>query len=104
MLPGPGSGGAERMACSLMRTLHREQPEARLLSLRVSPFGMDLGGTLAQKRIAVWHPGKRQGFDPRTFARLVRVLDSCGPRPTLSLYLQSLAQRVPSLAKREGLR
>lgn len=87
-----------------MRTLDREQLEAGLLGLLDPPCGTVPEETLAQNDISVWHPGKSQGFDPQTFARLVRVLDRCGPHPTLSLYLRGLAQRAPSPAKREELR
>ena len=102
VLPGIGSG-VEGMESNLMRTLDREQLEAGLLGLSDPPGGTVPEETLAQNGICVWHPGKRQGFDPQTFARLVRVLDSCGPRPTLSPHLQGSAQRAPSPAPREEL-
>ncbi len=50
-------------------------------------------------------PGKRRGFDPRTFVRLARVLDRVEPRvgSALSLHPQGLARRAPALDKHEGL-
>jgi hypothetical protein len=104
VLPGLGGGGVERMASNLMRTLDRRQLEAGLLGLLDPPFGTDLEETLAQDEISVWHPGKRQGFDPQTFAWLVRVPDRVGPNAALSLHLQGSAQRAPSPHRREGLR
>ena len=94
VLLGLGSGGAERMAAKLMRTLDRERFEAGVISLLDPPFGTDLEETLAQDGIPVWHPGKRRGFDPRTFVRLTRVLDRFGPHvgSALSPHLQGLAQ------------
>jgi hypothetical protein len=105
-LPGLGSGGAERMAANLMRTLGRERVDVGVISLLDPPFRTDLEETLAQDGISVWHPGKRQGFDPLTFVGLVCVLDRVGPHAgsALSLHLQGLAQRAPSLQKYESLR
>jgi hypothetical protein len=89
-----------------MPTPGRERVEAGALSFLGLPFGTDLEETLAQDGISVWHPGKRQGFDPLTFVGLVCVLDRVGPHAgsALSLHLQGLAQRAPSLQKYESLR
>jgi hypothetical protein len=103
VLPGLG-GGVERMASNLMRTLDWKQLEARLLGLLDPPFGTDLEETLAQDGISVWHPGKRQGFDPQTFAWPVRVPDRVGPNAALSLHLEGSVQRTPSPDERERLR
>ncbi len=94
------------MAANLMRTPDRERFEAGVISLvDPPPFGKDLVETPARDGIAVWHPGKRRGFDPRTFVRLARVLERVGPHvgSALSLHPQGLAQRAPSLDKHEGL-
>lgn len=104
VLPCLGSGGTERMAANLMRTLDRERFEAGVISLLAPPFGTDLEETLAQYGIPVWHLGNRRGFEPRTFVRLVRVLDRVGPHAALSLHLQGLAQRAPSLDRHKRLR
>jgi hypothetical protein len=103
-LPGLGSGGAERMAANVVRTLDRERCEAGVISLLNPPFGTDPEETIAQDEIPVWHLGKRRSFDPRTFARLARALDRFGPHAgsAPSLDPQGLAQRAPSLDKDEG--
>jgi hypothetical protein len=105
VLPGLGSGGAQRMAANLMRTLDRGRLEAGVISLLDPPFDTDLEETLAQDEICVWPLGKRRGFDPRTFVRLARVLDRVGLHvgSALSLRPQGLAQRAPALDKHEGL-
>jgi hypothetical protein len=87
------------MAANLMRTLDRERFEAGVIGLIGPPFGTDLEETLAQDGIPVWHLGKRRGFDPRTFVRLVRVLERVGS--ALSPHPQGLAQRAPSLDEHE---
>jgi glycosyltransferase involved in cell wall biosynthesis len=94
------------MTANLMRTLDRERFEAGVIRLLDSPFGADLGETLAQDGAPVGHLGKRQGFDPRMFVRLARVLDRFGLHvgSALSPHLRGLAQRAPSLGKHEGLR
>jgi hypothetical protein len=88
-----------------MPTLGRKRVEAGVLVLPGLPFGTDLEKTFAQDGIPVWYPGKRQGLDPQTFARLVRVLDRVGPcgGSALSLYLQGLAQRALSLDEHKRL-
>jgi hypothetical protein len=89
-----------------MPTLGRERVEDRVLGLLDLPFGTDLEKTFAQSGIPVWYPGKRQGLDPQTFARLVRVLlDRVGPceGSALSLYLQGLARRALSLDEHKRL-
>jgi hypothetical protein len=92
------------MASDLMRTLDRERLEIGLLGLLDPPLGTDLEEILAQDGISVWHPGKRQSFDPQTFAWLVRVPDRGGPNAALSLHLQGSAQWAPSPNESEGLR
>ena len=47
VLPGLGSGGAERMVANLMRTLDRERFEAGVIGLLDPLFGTDLVETLA---------------------------------------------------------
>ena len=47
VLPGLGSGGAERMVADLMRTLDRERFEAGVISLLDPLFGTKLVETLA---------------------------------------------------------
>jgi hypothetical protein len=102
VLPGLGDG-AERLAANAIPTLGRERVEAGVVGLPGLPFGTDLEESLAQDGISVWHPGKRQGLDPQTLARLGRVLDRVGPYggSALSLYLQEFVQRAPSLDEHE---
>jgi hypothetical protein len=101
VLPSLG-GGFERMASSLMRTLDRKQLEAGLLGLLDPPFSTHLEETLAQDDFSVWHPGKRQEFDPQTVAWLVRVLDRVGPHAALPPHLQGSAQCASSPDEHEG--
>jgi hypothetical protein len=105
VLLGLDSGGAERIAANLMRTLNRVRFGAGLISLLDPPVGTDLTEILAQEGILVWHLGKRQGFDPRIFVRLARFLDrvGCPTGSALSLHPRGLAQRAPALDEHEGL-
>jgi hypothetical protein len=84
----------------------RGRVEAGVISLLDPPFRTDLEETLAQDGISVWHPGKRQGFDPQTFVRLARVLDRVGSQGGSAIlpHLQGITQRAPSLDKHEELR
>ena len=93
------------MAANLMPTLGRKRVKAGVISLLGTPLVTDLEETLDQEGTTVWQLSKRRGFDPQTFVRLVRVRDRGGPYggSTLSLHLQGLAQRAPSLDKHEGL-
>ena len=70
------------------------------------PFDKGLEETLVSRRTMVWHPVERQGLDPRTFVRLVRVPDRIGPRADsdLRLRLRGSTPRVWSLDKHEGFR
>lgn len=79
ILPGLGSGGAERMAVNLMRTLDREQFEVGAISL-FDPLGTELDGLLARDGIPVSYLGKRRGFDPRLFERVARALERFRPQ------------------------
>jgi glycosyltransferase involved in cell wall biosynthesis len=97
--PGLGSGGAGRVAADLMPTLNRERFEAGVIGLLDPPFGTDLEETLAQDVIPVRQLGERRGFGPRTFVRLVRVLERVGS--ALSPHLQGFTQRAPSLDEHE---
>ena len=92
------------MAAHLMPTLGRGRFRAGVISLLDPPFGTDLEETLDQGGTSVWQLSKCRGFDPQTFVRLVRVRDRGGPYggSTLSLHLQGLAQRAPSLDKHGG--
>ena len=91
------------MAAHLMPTLGWKRVKAGVISLLDPPFGTGLEETLDQEGTPVWRTSKRRGFDPQTFVRLVRVRDRGGPYggSTLSLHLQGLAQRAPSLDKHE---
>ncbi len=93
------------MAANLMPTLGRERFKAWVISILDPPFGTDSEEILDQERIPVWQLSKRRGFDPQTFVRPIRVRDRVGPYggSTLSLHLQGLAQRAPSLDKHEEL-
>ncbi len=94
------------MAANLIPTLGRERFKAGVISLLDPPFGTDLEETHDQEGAPVWQLSKRRGFDPQTFVRLICVRDRVGPYggSTLSLHLQGLAQRAPSLDKRQRLR
>jgi hypothetical protein len=87
-----------------MQTLDWKRFEAGAIGLSDPMFGTYQKGILAQDGgISEWHLGKRQGSDPRTFARLARVADRVGSRAGAVFhflhYVQILAQRPPSLDK-----
>jgi glycosyltransferase involved in cell wall biosynthesis len=98
MLPGLGNGGAEWMATNLMRTLDREQFEVAAISLR-DPLGASLDAIFAQEGIPVWYLGKRQGFDPRMFARVARALERFRPH-VVHTHSYVLRYALPYLAYR----
>ena len=54
VVPGLGSGGAERMAADSARTLYRERFEVGAISLP-DPLGANLGEILARNGVTVWH-------------------------------------------------
>ena len=101
VVPGLGGGGAERMAFDLMRTLDRERFEAGVISLRDPPFGTNLEEILAQNGIPVWHLGKRRGFDPRTFVRLVRTLERIRP-DVVHTHTYALRYALPYALRRRA--
>ncbi len=70
--------GAERVAVSLARGLDQTRFECGVVSL-YDAFSGGLESDLAARGIQVWHLGKRRGFDPRMWHRLVRVIASFGP-------------------------
>jgi hypothetical protein len=105
VLSGLGSGGAGRMAANLIPTLDRDRFEAGVISLLDPPFGTGPEETLAQDGIPVWPLGRRQGFDPRTFVRLARVLDRFGSHvgSALSPHLQGLAPHLRQTSARDSV-
>src|SRR5918995_5738570 len=73
ILPDFGSGGAQRMAVHLMRTLDRERFETKAVSL-YDRTGTDLEDILSESDIPVRYLGKRRGLDPRMFMEIYRIL------------------------------
>ncbi|HEX2741533.1 MAG TPA: glycosyltransferase [Rubrobacter sp.] len=73
------SGGAERVAANLLRTLDPEQFDARAISLR-GPLGSALEQTLAEDKIPVWYLGKEKGFNPLVLARVTRTMERFRPQ------------------------
>jgi glycosyltransferase involved in cell wall biosynthesis len=70
--------GAERMAVSLACGLDRARFEPAVVSL-FDPFPEGFEPVLKQAGIGAWHLGKRRGFDPRMYPRLIRVLRAFRP-------------------------
>ncbi len=93
------------MATNLMPTLGRERFKTGVISILDPPFGTDSEEIPDQGGTPVWQLSKRRRFDPQTFVRPIRVRARVGPYggSTLSLHLQGLAQRAPSLGKHEEL-
>jgi len=73
------SGGAERVAASLLRTTDPEQFDVAAITLR-GPFGSALERTLAQDGIPVWYMGKDKGFDPSVVAQVIRAMRRFRPQ------------------------
>jgi glycosyltransferase involved in cell wall biosynthesis len=101
VLPGLGSGGAERMAFYMVRSLDRERFEAGVISLLNPPFGTNLEETLVQDGIPVWHLGKRRGFDPRVFVRFARTLDRFKPH-VVHTHTYALRYALPYMLRRRA--
>jgi glycosyltransferase involved in cell wall biosynthesis len=70
--------GAERMAVSLACGLDRSRFEPAVVSL-YDAFPEGFEPVLKQAGIDAWHLGKRSGFDPQMYPRLIRVLRSFRP-------------------------
>lgn len=106
LLPGLRSGAAECLAANSVSILSQERVEARPLGLFDHPFGKDVEETLEQEETSVGQQSKCRAFNPQTSVLLIRVLDRGGPHggSALERRLRGLAQRAPSLAKREELR
>jgi glycosyltransferase involved in cell wall biosynthesis len=73
------SGGAERVAASLLRTSDPEQFDVAAITLR-GPFGSALERTLAKDGIPVWYMGKDKGFDPSVVAQVTRAMRRFRPQ------------------------
>ncbi len=86
------SGGAERVAASVLRTLDPEQFDVAAITLR-GPFGSALERTLAEGGIPVWYMGKDKGFDPLVLARVTRTIRHFQPQV---LHTHSYALRYAS--------
>jgi len=70
--------GAERIAVTLACELDKARFETAMLSL-YDPIPGGLEPLLAEAGVPVRHLGKRRGFDPRMFGRLLRVLREWRP-------------------------
>ncbi len=70
--------GAERVAVSLASALDRTRFAVEVVSL-YDAFPEGFEPLLAEAGIAVRHHGKRQGFDPRMFPRLMRTIRAFTP-------------------------
>ena len=88
--------GAESVAVSLARRLDGARFECGLVSL-YDAFSDGFEPALVERGIAVWHLGKRRGFDPRMWPRLIRVLREFRPDVvhTHSYILRYTASRGP---------
>jgi glycosyltransferase involved in cell wall biosynthesis len=73
------SGGAERVAASLLRTSDPEQFDVAAITLR-GPFGSALERTLAADGIPVWYMGKDKGFDTSVVAQVTRAMRRFRPQ------------------------
>ena len=73
------SGGAERVAASLLRNSDPEQFDVAAITLR-GPFGSALERTLAADGIPVWYMGKDKGFDTSVVAQVTRAMRRFRPQ------------------------
>lgn len=78
ILPNFGSGGAERMAAYLIRTLDRTRYEVAAISL-FDRTETDVQGIIDTSGVRVWYLGKHLGPDLRMYARVGSVLRSYRP-------------------------
>src|SRR5438128_324912 len=78
IIPSFGLGGAEQMAGHLMTGLcgFVEVSGASLYPAQNS----SIENGLRQNAIPLWHLGKREGFDPRMYSRLDRLLQETAPQ------------------------
>lgn len=96
-LPSFGVGGAEQMAGHLMTGLSGmvEVMGASLLPATNS----SIERRLKQQGIRLWHLDKRQGFDPRMYARVDRVLREAQPQ-VVHTHLSVLRYVLPMVLRR----
>jgi glycosyltransferase involved in cell wall biosynthesis len=93
VLANLGAGGAERMAVHIVSGLNRQRFEGAVVAL--SPrFGSDLEQSLNESGVQVWHLGKGQGFDWRTYYRLHRVFREYKPH-VLHTHVHVLRYALP---------
>jgi len=78
VLPDFGSGGAERMAVYLVRTLNPDKYRVAVISL-FDRTETDVQEMVDQSGARVWYLHKRLGFDPRMYIRIGKVLQSYRP-------------------------
>jgi hypothetical protein len=84
-------------------TLDQERVRSRLLRLSGSSLATGLEDTLGPEKTPEWQLSKRYGFDPKTYTRLIPVLDQVGlySGSAVSPHLRGSAQRASSLVERE---
>lgn len=78
ILPTLKPAGAENVVLSLASRLDRSRFDVVVVSL-YEAFPEGLESVLYERRIPVWHLGKRRGPDPRMYSRLQHVVDEFQP-------------------------
>ena len=94
------SGGAERVAANLLRTMDPKQFDARAIALR-GPFGSTSERTLAEDGIPVWYMDKGRGLDPLVLARVARTMERFRPH-VVHTHTYALRYALPYMLLRRA--
>src|SRR5579862_2295976 len=97
ILPSLGVGGAEQMAGHLMTGLSGLVEVTGVSLLPATDSSIER--KLKERGIALWHLDKRQGFDPRMYGRLDRLLCDVQPQ-VVHTHLSVLRYALPALLRR----
>ena len=92
------SGGAERVASNLLRTLDPKQFDVGAICLR-GPFGSEHEKILAEDGLPVWYMNKESGFDPLVLARVSRIMEEFRPQ-VVHTHTYTLRYALPYMLRR----
>ncbi len=94
-VPSLNLGGAERVTVHILSGLDRNRFEPSVIVFG-KPNGTALEGMLAERRIPVTFFGKRPGFDPRAYWRVLAALRRLRP-DVVHTHMQVLLYALPAI-------
>ena len=98
LLPTFGLAGAEHMAAQLLLALSQSH-DMGAVSLAAASSKSPIDAWLSEGGIAVWHLGKRPGFDPRMFLAVRHVLREFRPQIVHTHLSAVLRYVLPSMLR-----